>query len=308
MELRQLNFFVEITKAGSLNRAAKNLHISQPALSRHIQALEWELAAPLFERSAAGMALTAEGLRLLELAEDLLRRADSIRKGVKDNDHTVSGAITIGAAPALGHRYFGAFAELAAAQYPHLALRFCEGHAYDLLVGLEKDEIDIALTMYSDSQKGLEVIPLYSEPIFLLGPPNDPEFNRKEILLSELKRFPLIMYPKLTAPRKLIDKAILRNRVTLDIRYESNYPATIIDFVRRRLAYALIPKATLQSEKDDFSLMAVRNFRFMRGLVYKQAHTRSPEFVAAVDVIKSAILRQASLQRLDGQVLVSDPA
>ncbi|HET9763875.1 MAG TPA: LysR family transcriptional regulator, partial [Casimicrobiaceae bacterium] len=72
MELSQLRAFVEIAKAGQLTRAAERLHLSQPALSGQLKALEEGLGISLFERTSTGMTLTPGGRSLLAEAERIL--------------------------------------------------------------------------------------------------------------------------------------------------------------------------------------------------------------------------------------------
>src|SRR6478735_8211372 len=79
MELYQLKSFAAVAELGQLTRAAERLHISQPALSAQIKALEDELSVALFERSAGGMALTAAGRQLLPEAERTLAAALGLR-------------------------------------------------------------------------------------------------------------------------------------------------------------------------------------------------------------------------------------
>jgi LysR family nitrogen assimilation transcriptional regulator len=299
LDFSQLRLFIEITRTGSLNRAAQNLHISQPAVSRHMQALEREVGVQLFERRKTGMLLTKEGQRLVSIAEDLLQRAGSLRQQISAGDGAVVGEITIGAAPPVGYSFFGPIAQRAAEEHPGIKFHFTEGHSYDLLAGLEKHEIDILVLIDPDPEKTRELMPLYSEPVYLLGPPNDPAFKRKGISLSELKHFPLVLYPKLSAPRKAIDKAVLRGRSTLSIRYESNYPVTMLDFVRRRLAYALVP-ASLLGGTSNFSRMVIQNFEFVRSLVYMRGHSRTPEFMIALEMLKSEAKLHVSRKRHEG--------
>jgi DNA-binding transcriptional LysR family regulator len=79
MELYQLRSFATVAQLGHLTRAAERLHVSQPAVSAQIKALEDELGVTLFERSPAGMALTAAGRRLLGEAEKVLAAAQALR-------------------------------------------------------------------------------------------------------------------------------------------------------------------------------------------------------------------------------------
>src|SRR5215831_12904146 len=79
MELNRLRSFAAVAEAGHLTRAAEKLHISQPALSAQIKALEDELDLSLFERTPAGMTLTEAGKRLLGEAEKVLAAAQALR-------------------------------------------------------------------------------------------------------------------------------------------------------------------------------------------------------------------------------------
>ncbi|MBL4683385.1 MAG: LysR family transcriptional regulator [Nannocystaceae bacterium] len=82
MSLVQLESFVAVAEEGHVGRAAQRLHVSQPPLSRRIQALEDELGVTLFLRTPRGMTLRPEGQRLLGHARAILARVDAVRRDV----------------------------------------------------------------------------------------------------------------------------------------------------------------------------------------------------------------------------------
>jgi DNA-binding transcriptional LysR family regulator len=96
MELYQLRSFVAVAEAGHLTRAAEKLHVSQPAVSAQIKALEDELELALFERTPSGMTLTSAGERLLLDAEQVLAAAQSMRNEAKALKGTVTGKVRVG--------------------------------------------------------------------------------------------------------------------------------------------------------------------------------------------------------------------
>ncbi|HEX6138147.1 MAG TPA: LysR family transcriptional regulator [Casimicrobiaceae bacterium] len=96
MELYQLRSFAAVAELGHLTRAAERLHISQPALSAQIKALEDELSVVLFERGAGGMTLTAAGRRLLPEAERVLAAAQSLRSEALALHGEVAGRVRLG--------------------------------------------------------------------------------------------------------------------------------------------------------------------------------------------------------------------
>src|SRR5450755_4747944 len=79
MELNHLQSFIAVAKLGHLTRAAETLHLSQPALSGQIKALEENLGVTLFERSSSGMALTTSGRRLLEDAQRVIEAVEQLK-------------------------------------------------------------------------------------------------------------------------------------------------------------------------------------------------------------------------------------
>ena len=96
MELYQLRSFVAVAEAGHLTRAAEKLHVSQPAVSAQIKALEDELDLALFERTPSGMVLTAAGERLLADAEKVLAAAQAMRTEAKALKGEVAGKVREG--------------------------------------------------------------------------------------------------------------------------------------------------------------------------------------------------------------------
>ena len=99
MELRHLRSFVAVADAGSVSRAAKRLHITQPALSRQIQDLEREFACRLFDRIGRRIALTRDGEDILERTRRLLADAEGLGERARALAGGEAGVLRIGATP-----------------------------------------------------------------------------------------------------------------------------------------------------------------------------------------------------------------
>jgi DNA-binding transcriptional LysR family regulator len=95
MELYQLRTFVAVAEEGHLTRAAERLHISQPAVSAHIRALEDELSVPLFSRTPKGMILTASGEALRTRALQVLAAADDLRLHARSLSGSIAGKVCL---------------------------------------------------------------------------------------------------------------------------------------------------------------------------------------------------------------------
>lgn len=258
MELRQLRYFAEIAASGSLREASAKLHVAQPALTRHLRALEAELGVELCVRHARGIRLTPAGTRFLEHATSVVRDVGEIRSQLSEDLESPSGMVAIGASAAMGQLIFGAVAEQIAEEYPRIALRLVEGGAYSLLAALDARRIDIALLVAPDARAGYNLNPLVTESVYLVGRPEDERLARNSIDISDLAGIPLATFDRTSGPRKLFDHTAARAGLTLNIAYELESAEVIKDFVKRGLAFALLPHSSIARELCDQSMGAAK--------------------------------------------------
>jgi len=118
VELYQLRSFVAVAESGHLTRAADKLHISQPALSAQIKALEEELDLELFERKPSGMVLTAAGKRLIGEAQKLLAAAQALRNEARAIRGEPTGSVRVGTLSDPQFIRLGKFLSAAVERYP----------------------------------------------------------------------------------------------------------------------------------------------------------------------------------------------
>lgn len=104
MELRVLRYFLAIAREENFTRAAKQLHITQPTLSRQIADLEDELGVKLFTRSNHNIVLTEDGMILMRRAQEILTLADKTKRDFVNNERSLEGSITIGSGEFLSTR------------------------------------------------------------------------------------------------------------------------------------------------------------------------------------------------------------
>src|SRR6187399_3066109 len=109
MELYQLRSFAAVAELGHLTRAAERLHVSQPAVSAQIKALEDELGVSLFERVSSGMVLTSAGRKLLPAAEKVLDAAQALRMRAKGLQGQIVGRARVGTVSDPGFTRIGEF-------------------------------------------------------------------------------------------------------------------------------------------------------------------------------------------------------
>jgi len=142
MELYQLRTFAAVAEEGHLTRAAERLHISQPAVSGQIKALEQEFDLRLFDRSPAGMALTVAGRELLPLARQVLDAAEAYKQSARRLSGDVAGALRIGTVSNPESIRLGDLIALAVKRHPRLELELQHEVSGAALEGVRDGRLD----------------------------------------------------------------------------------------------------------------------------------------------------------------------
>ncbi|MBK18640.1 MAG: hypothetical protein CMM52_07370 [Rhodospirillaceae bacterium] len=291
MELRQLRYFVEIAAAGSLREASNRLHVAQPALTRHLRSLEGELGVELCARHARGIRLTPAGTRFLDHATAIIRQLNEIRSLVSEDVESPSGIATIGAPGSLGRHLFGGVANSIEKNFSRIALRVVEGGAYTLLAALDSRRVDIAVMVDPDSRTGFTLEPLVTEPVYLVGGRSDERFSAENIEISELQPFPLATFGRASGPQKIFDHAAAKAGVSLNIAYELESLDVIKDFVRRGLAYALLPHSSIFEELKNhkFNVTRLNGIGITRTLIMREDLAGDPVAEVVSEIIRKEI-------------------
>ena len=160
MELTQLRSFVAVAKHQHLTRAAETLHLSQPALSGQIKALEDHLGVPLFERSSTGMTLTLPGRNLLKHAEEIIGAVAELNHSAQAMRGQPMGKLRVGTLldPALLR--VGELLAHATATYPQIELELHQVVSHEALEGIRGGTLDASFYFGALPEADLSCIPL----------------------------------------------------------------------------------------------------------------------------------------------------
>ncbi len=142
MDIYQLKTFVAVAREGSITRASEVLHLSQPAVSAHIKAIEDALGLALFDRTPRGMSLTREGERLLTKAEQTLAAHQELMGEATRIKGRLTGKLRLGAGSNSNHEVIGRFLIALAEHYPEVEVALKHGTSVDILSGLRNGSLD----------------------------------------------------------------------------------------------------------------------------------------------------------------------
>jgi len=239
MNLRQLRTFVVIADAGGLARAGGRLHLSQPAASRQIQALETELGVPLFNRIGRRMQLTSEGEDLLRRSRRLLQDADSIGERARSLKSGQTGILRVGATPQGIENTLVPYLGRYRRRYPGVEVQLVEDGGARLPDRLNDGDIQLALTTVADDRFRNRL--LY--PVYALGVVSKKHrFNPLRSLdVEELADEPLLLLHRSFASRDWLDTACKVAHIRPRVLLESGAPHTIMALAGTGYGVAVVP-------------------------------------------------------------------
>jgi DNA-binding transcriptional LysR family regulator len=194
MELRVLRYFLIVAKEQSFTKAAEQLHITQPTLSRQLAALEEELGCALFHRGGRSITLTDEGILLKRRALEILDLEDRIVDEFKGDAGVVDGVITVGcgefAAVEILAQIIARFKE----KYPLVQIALHTGTADTTLEMMNKGLIDIGLFLEPTNTENLDYIRIQDSDRWVVSmKPDDPLAQKEVITKKDLLQLPLIL-------------------------------------------------------------------------------------------------------------------
>lgn len=236
MELRTLRYFLTICQEGTMSRAAEVLHITQPALSRQIAALERELGTQLLERHSRSVIPTEKGLYLRRRAEEIVGLANQTEADFAQPDEIVAGTVHIGAGESEGFRVIAQAVRAFRERYPNV--RFClhSSNAIDLIERLEHGVDDFAVLMNYQNIDRYDSVRLRPTDAWgVLMRDDDPLAAQETVGPADLGDAPLIVPERLwlnNAPSNVLTTWLGDHASTVNVAATFNLSYNAALFVR----------------------------------------------------------------------------
>jgi LysR family nitrogen assimilation transcriptional regulator len=239
MNLKQLEYFVQVAEIGSFSKAAVVLDIAQPALSRHVRSLETELNTYLFVRNGRGVALTEPGKRLFDHSVAILRLIEQAREDMGASRDEPSGHVTVALPPSAGRQLTVALVEGFKTRFPAARLAIVEGLSTHIVEWVTSGRVDVGLIYNPEAQPGLEITPLLHEPLGLVSPAGEHAATAL-LPMREISAYRLIVPERFHAIRRLLETRAALAGIKLDIAWEVSSVPSIIDLVCAGYGHAVL--------------------------------------------------------------------
>ncbi len=279
MENFRLKVFRTVATQLNFSRSAKELLLSQPAVTQQIKALEEECGTPLFSRSGGRIALTAAGRALLPYAERLKAISDEALAAVASASGKHGGALAIGASQTIGQYLLPNLVAGFLRENPRIAITARSGNTDAMLEALAAGRIQLALIEGPPLRKGIRVEP-FMEDHMVLVVPADHEWADREIDAARLADTPLLMREFGSGSRRVVENALLRAGLRKkDLRPTMELDSTegLLSAVEAGLGAAFVSRWAVRNQLalGTLRLARVRGLRLAR--MFSIAYPAGPE-------------------------------
>jgi DNA-binding transcriptional LysR family regulator len=257
MEIRQLESFREVVREGSFTAAAKKLHMTQPAVSLHIKALEEELGARILERDARGVRLTEAGSALLESADAALASLQEAVRRINEIKAPERGTVVLACGDTVAlHLLPPVLTEFRRA-HPLAEVQIHNHGSQAILEQILDRRADLGIvTRPPWIDPALWSRTLLEDPLLVALPRKHPLAERKRLSLKSLRDEPAVLLAKPAETRFLIDRGLRDAGVELTVVMESGNLEVVKTYVANGLGLSILPRMAVTAA--DRRRMAIR--------------------------------------------------
>src|SRR6195952_4278042 len=247
MDQRKIQFFFSVIEHGNLSSAAQALRVSQPTLTRQIQAIEEEFQTPLFVRGGRGMMLTEAGKQLHEGLQSIERQLRLLKSDVAAVALEPSGEVAFGIPPSPRGLIAIPLVKKFNAAYPRILVRIAEETSGQLRDLVANGMLDVAITNTNEPTQGISSQHLGRERMLLVGPASAKLSMRRETPIKSLAGLSLILTMRPNSLRLTIKTGLGLHGLQPNVRFEANTLPLMTDLVMAGLGYTVLPACGVRS-------------------------------------------------------------
>ena len=249
VKLELYRVFKEVAETGNISVAAKNLYISQSAVSQSIKQLETALQARLFARSPRGVTLTGEGQMLYQYVRSALGLIATGEDKLSQAQQLLLGTLVIGASDTVTSWFLTPFLDEFHRQHPGIRLKIVSGRSAKVLSLLKSGAVDIAFAS-SPADSAVDSWPCFStHSVFVAGSQYPCDFDHAHTR-QEVADFPLILLERKARSRVFLEQEFLKSGVTLNPEIELSSRSLLVSLARIGLGVAGVTLEFVQDALD----------------------------------------------------------
>ena len=257
VKLELYRVFKEVAETGNISVAAKNLYISQSAVSQSVKQLETALQARLFARSPRGVSLTSEGQMLYQYVRSALGLLATGEDKLSQAQQLLLGTLVIGASDTVTSQFLVPYLDDFHRLHPGIRLKIVSGRSAKVLSMLKSGAVDIAFAS-SPADSAVESWPCFAtHSVFVAGSGYDCDFDHV-YTRREIADFPLILLERKASSRVFLEQEFLKHGVTLSPEIELSSRSLLVSLAHIGLGVAGVTLEFVQKALESGDIRALK--------------------------------------------------
>lgn len=245
-DVRQLRAIIAVAEHGSFTRAAVALHLSQPALTVQVRALEEALGLRLFDRNTRNVALTRVGRELLPELRRILRELDTLLDETRQLALMAGGMVRIAVLPSFASSLLPDVIAGFRALHPEIGFTLRDVIASGVAELTLAEEVDLGVTGGPVEDAELELLLSSVDRMHAVFPAGHALDDGTSPTLAAVARHPLVLMSRATSVRAVVDAAIAAEGLAAEIAAEATYMSTAVGMVRAGMGIAILPETAME--------------------------------------------------------------
>lgn len=248
VDSKQLQVFLTVCGAGSFSKAALDLDVTQPLITRTIRGLEEELGVELFYRNGRGVVLSEAGMLLKDYADEIVERMRLATNAVTSLKASPKGRLVLGVPPSVGTVLTVPLVKKIRNEFPNVALQVIEGFSGHILEWLLAGRIDAGVLYNSPNHPSVLTEPLADDELFLIGPTfGDDRPRLGQVDFGVFARLPMILPSRPHGLRRLIDHLLADRGIYPRVEMELEAMSSTMLLVEEGAGYTVLPYASVHT-------------------------------------------------------------
>jgi DNA-binding transcriptional LysR family regulator len=292
MNIEMLRIFLDVVQHQSFSRGATANEVSQSAATQSVHRLETHFGVQLVDRSKRPFVLTPEGQACFEGFREVLELYDSVEARVRSLRMEIGGLVRVAAIYSVGLHDMSRCMQQFMRGHPKAKVRLEYLHPNKVYSAVLNAEVDLGIISYPVASPDLNVIPLRSEKMVVVCPPQHELTQHKAVTAEHLQGEDFVGFDRDLSIRKEIERQFRQRGVSVRVVMEFDNIETIKQAVQIGAGISILPEPTVRAETKAGSLVAIRliapELRRPIGIIYRQRKVFTPTVSKFVELLQQS--------------------
>lgn len=256
MQIETLKMFCDVVETGSFSMAARLNKVTQSAVSQQIRALETRYTQRLLSRSARSAVPTPAGQKLYRTSKEILQTFAGLEVALREESNEVAGEVVVATIYSVGLHELSPYLKAILRRYPKVNVRLNYRRSDLVVEEVLSDQAHIGITAYPTPRPGIQILQFRSDELALVCAKDHPLATRRSVKLTDLEGMRFVTFERDIPTGKAVDRMLRAASVQVQVVMEMDNIETIKRAVELGLGVSILPKATLQAEELNGTLVA----------------------------------------------------